>query len=53
MNKFMIIVGVVAGSSLGWWAGKHIGIMTAYLLGVIGAGAGMYAAKKIIRNYGW
>ena len=51
MKKLLTFVGATLGGSLGWWLGSGIGIMTAFLLSVVGTGAGVYAAIQINRNY--
>lgn len=51
MKKLLAMVGATLGGSLGWWLGSGIGIMTAFLLSVVGTGAGVYVAIQINRNY--
>ena len=51
MSKVFGIIGAVAGSAIGWWLGAHVGVMTAFLLSMVGTGVGMYGGKKIAREY--
>lgn len=39
-------------SSLGWWLGAHIGIMTAAFLSLVGIAAGVYIARRLADSAG-
>jgi len=51
MNKLLIFIGMILGSWIGWWIGKHGGIMTAFLLSSVGSLAGVYLGWRIWRDY--
>jgi hypothetical protein len=51
MKKLLILIIISIGSWIGWWLGSYAGVMTAYLLGVVGAAAGLYFGRKIMSNY--
>lgn len=51
MNKLCIFIGMTVFSSLGWWLGAHIGIMTAFLLSGIGSMVGVYVGWRINHDY--
>jgi len=51
MNRFLEIAGALAGSWLGGWLGGYIGIVTAFVLGTLGAAAGVIAVRHFIRGY--
>ena len=51
MTRLFGFIGAVAGSAIGWWLGAHVGMMTAFLLSVVGTGLGIYGGKKIAREY--
>lgn len=51
MEKLLVILGAVIGSWLGWWAGAHVGLMTAWILSVAGLGLGLYWGRRIGRDY--
>ena len=51
MRKPLAILGAVAGSTFGWWLGSFIGIMTAFVLSMIGTGVGIYLGARITRHY--
>lgn len=51
MRKLCIIVGLVVFSSLGWWLGKYLGYVAAYILSGIGSLVGVYVGWRIHRDY--
>lgn len=51
MKKVMVFIGATAGGAAGWWLGDFVGLMTAFLLSMLGTGAGMYAGARIVRDY--
>ncbi len=51
MKRLIGYAGMIFGSVLGWWLGKQIGFFAAFLLGVLGAGAGLYFTRRLVRNY--
>ena len=51
MKKFLVMMGTLAGSLVGWYIGAKVSFMTGYFFSVIGAGAGLYVSKRVIRNY--
>jgi F0F1-type ATP synthase assembly protein I len=51
MRKLFGFIGTFIGSTIGWWLGAFVGTMTAFLLGVIGAGAGLAIAVRLARRY--
>jgi hypothetical protein len=38
---------MMVGSWLGWWLGDHVGLMTAFILSMIGAGFGLYYGRRL------
>lgn len=51
MEKLLVSVGGSIGGSVGWWAGDGLGTMTAFMLCIVGTAAGVYAARRIVREY--
>lgn len=51
MRKLLGLVGATAGGWLGWAAGAPIGIMTAFLLSMVGTGVGLYVGYRIATRY--
>jgi hypothetical protein len=53
MTKILGFVGATAGSAVGWWAGAHVGIMTAFILSTIGTGFGLYGGRRLAGHWGY
>lgn len=51
MSKLLALVGATVGGALGWWIGAHIGIMTAFLMSVVGTAGGVYVGRRIAAEY--
>jgi membrane protein YqaA with SNARE-associated domain len=51
MSKLLGFVGTFLGSSVGWWLGAKVGIMTAVLVSAVGTGVGLYAGRRLAANY--
>jgi hypothetical protein len=45
------LVAVSLGGALGWSLGRHIGLMTAFLLSTAGSGVGLWAAVRFGRAF--
>ena len=52
MTTLYVLIGTTAGGYIGWWAGAHVGMMTAFTLSVVGTGVGLYVARRVLRHYG-
>ncbi|MBC7840699.1 MAG: hypothetical protein H7099_00205 [Gemmatimonadaceae bacterium] len=52
MRKTLSLVGSVAVSSVLGWIGSRFGIMTGFMLGMIGTGIGMYAGYRLAEHLG-
>lgn len=51
MSKLFMLIGTTIGSYAGWWLGAHAGVMTAFILSMVGMGAGLYGGRRIAQNY--
>ena len=51
MEKIFVILGTFVGGWIGWWVGEQMGLTTAFILSMVGTGAGLYLARRIIRDY--
>jgi hypothetical protein len=51
MVKLAAFVGSTIGGYIGWALGDRIGLMTAFILSMLGTGLGMYYGAKIAREY--
>ncbi|MCC7055049.1 MAG: hypothetical protein IT355_17380 [Gemmatimonadaceae bacterium] len=47
LRKLLALVGSVVVSSILGWAGSKAGMMTGFMLGMVGTGLGMYAGYKL------
>jgi len=50
MKKIISFSGMMLGSYLGWWLGGKVGLVTAFMLSTIGAGVGLYVARRYAKN---
>jgi len=51
MEKVMGLIGATVVGAAGWWAGEHVGLMTAFVLSMVGTGVGLYAGRRVAREY--
>lgn len=51
MKKLFIFAGTTIGSSIGWWIGDKVGLMTAFIVSIVGTGVGMYYGIRAAQNY--
>jgi hypothetical protein len=52
MKKLLVLVVSTAGSALGWWLGAKVGIMTAFMLSMVGLGVGIWGGAKLATRWG-
>jgi hypothetical protein len=52
MKKLVALVFSTMGSALGWWLGSYAGIMTAYMMSMLGFGIGLWAGARLAREMG-
>jgi hypothetical protein len=50
MKRILDLIGMSAGSWLGWMVGAWISFFTAFLLSMIGLGVGLYATRWITKR---
>jgi hypothetical protein len=51
MTKLLAFVGATAGSWAGWALGAPAGLFAAFVVSMVGMGAGMYWGRRIGRHY--
>lgn len=51
MTKLMSFIGATIGSAAGWWLGAKVGIMTAFMVSMVGTGIGIYFARRVADYY--
>jgi len=47
MKRLIDLIGMSVGSWLGWTIGAWISFFAAFIVGVIGMGAGLYLARQL------
>jgi len=52
MRKLLGLIGMTVGSYLGWWAGAHVGTMSAFVASMVGTGAGLWAGWRGAEHLG-
>ncbi|HNV77533.1 MAG: hypothetical protein IPF87_23470 [Gemmatimonadetes bacterium] len=52
MHKLIALITTTVGSAAGWWIGAHIGIMTAFVVSMVGFGAGLWGARRFMEHLG-
>jgi hypothetical protein len=50
MKRLFNLIGMTVGGWIGWEIGALVSIFTAFIVGVIGTGVGLYAAQKALRR---
>ena len=51
MEKLFGFLAASAAGSIGWWAGERVGLMTAFMLSIVGSGLGLYYGRRFAREY--
>ena len=46
MSKLFAFVGSTIGGAIGWWLGAPVGVMTAFIVGIVGSGVGLYFGRR-------
>lgn len=51
MSKLFSFIGATVGSYAGWWMGSSVGIMTAFMVSMVGTGLGIWAGRRFAATY--
>jgi uncharacterized protein YcfJ len=51
MKKTLVFLGAFLGGTVGWMLGDGVGLMTAFVLSIVGTGVGVYAGNKVAQRY--
>ncbi len=51
MEGLFGFLGATILGAIGWWIGDLVGLMTAFILSTIASGIGLYAGRRIARDY--
>jgi membrane protein YqaA with SNARE-associated domain len=52
VNKLFAFVGATLGGAVGWWLGGFVGTVTAFMISMVGTGAGLYVGRRLARALG-
>jgi hypothetical protein len=47
MSKLITLLGASVGGAIGWWLGAPVGIMTAFVVSMLGTGVGVYVGRRV------
>ena len=50
MSKLLRFLGATVGGYAGWVIGARVGMMTAFMLSMLGTGIGIYAARRLAQH---
>ena len=50
MSRLLNLVGMTIGGWLGWQLGILISIFTAFVIGMVGTGLGLYASQRVSKS---
>lgn len=51
MKGFINYVGMTIGGAIGWAIGAPVSLFTAFVVGMVGTGVGLYVTKELSRRY--
>jgi hypothetical protein len=47
MTRLLVLAGTTVFGGIGWWLGERQGIMTAFIVSMIGTGVGIYVGRRV------
>jgi hypothetical protein len=50
VRRILDFVGMTIGGWLGWYAGAPVSIFTAFILGMVGTGVGLFAVRRFTKG---
>ena len=50
MSRLLNLIGMTVGGWLGWQLGMLVSIFTAFIIGMIGTGLGLYASLRVSKR---
>lgn len=50
MKRLFDLIGMTAGGWAGWFLGALVSVFMAFVVGMIGTGAGLYLARRITKG---
>ncbi len=51
MDRILNLIGMTIGGWLGWQLGIPISIFTAFIIGMVGTGLGLYASQRVSKHF--
>jgi uncharacterized membrane protein YeaQ/YmgE (transglycosylase-associated protein family) len=51
VGRLLGFVGATVGGAIGWAAGEPFGMMTAFMVSIVGTALGVYAANRLTRRW--
>jgi hypothetical protein len=51
VTTIIVIVASTLFGSVGWWVGSLVGVMTAFVLSVVGTAVGVYLGRRVAREW--
>lgn len=52
MKTLLVLLASTLLSTGGWWLGSAVGVMTSFMLSMLGLGVGMWLGARIARYFG-
>lgn len=50
MKRILDLIGMSVGGWLGWTIGAWVSFFTAFIVGMVGTGVGLYAARRLTKR---
>ena len=50
MSKVLVFLGATVGGGIGWRLGARFGVITAFIVSMVGTGFGMFAGRWLARS---
>jgi hypothetical protein len=51
MEGLLGFLGATLLGGLGWWIGERVGVMTAFMVSMVGTGVGLYLGRRLARDH--
>lgn len=51
VTNVVVFMSATLGGAVGWWLGARFGVMTAFIVSTVGTGAGVYAARRWLKQF--
>jgi hypothetical protein len=50
VKRLLDLIGMTVGGWLGWTAGALVSVFTAFIVGMVGTGLGLYAVRRLTKG---